>query len=219
MNNKNNIPQTNHQKNLSDEKEQSFSSESCNSDVDFGVVDKTGENIPKKRRSKKLPVFVSEDDLLEILKVSKHKHHKLAYIISWYSGLRVSEVLNVEPRDIDMENKTLFVRQGKGGKDRVTILPKFFRKEMLELLPLSKFMKVRALQKAFKKACKESGVLANKPTIHFHSLRHGFCTHAVEKGIDITRIQVLAGHSNVATTSIYTHLNPKICIDEFRGKF
>ena len=174
---------------------------------------------PKKRRKKTLPVFVSEEDLLEILKVSKHAHHRLAYMFAWYSGMRISEVLKIEERDIEMEKGTAFVRQGKGGKDRVCILYKHYIPEMNKFLPLSKFMKVRALQKAFKKACKESGVEAKKPTVHFHSLRHGFCTHAVEKGIDITRIQVLAGHSNVATTSIYTHLNPKVCIDEFRGKF
>lgn len=62
-------------------------------------------------------------------------------------------------------------------------------------------------------------LLRDKPTIHFHSLRHGFCTHAVEKGIDITRVQVLARHSNISTTNIYTHLNPKIALDEFRRLF
>jgi len=90
---------------------------------------------------------------------------------------------------------------------------------MLELMPLKKIVKQRALQKAFVKACEDSGVKDEKPTIHFHSLRHGFCTHAVEKGIDITRVQVLAGHENISTTNIYTHLNPKIALAEFREKF
>ncbi len=183
------------------------------------LANSDGDNIPKKRKSKKLPVFVSADDLLAILKVSKHKHHKLAYMFGFYSGLRISEVLNVEERDIDLEKGTLFVREGKGGKDRVTILPKFFRKEMFELMPLIKLIKQRALQKAFIKACIQSGVKEKKPSIHFHSLRHGFCTHAIEKEIDITRVQVLAGHSNISTTNIYTHLNPKIALEEFRRKF
>ena len=175
---------------------------------------------PKKtRRAKKLPVFVSEEDLLAILRVSKHKHHKFAYMLGFYSGLRISEILNLEARDINMEQGTMLIRQGKGSKDGIAILPKFFRVEMFELMPLKKLIKVRALQKAFKKACLESGVLDKKPTIHFHSLRHGFCTHAVEKGIDITRVQVLARHENIATTNIYTHLNPKIALEEFRRKF
>ena len=110
-------------------------------------------------------------------------------------------------------------RQGKGSKDGVTILCPFFREEMFELMPLKKLIKARALQKAFKKDCLNAGVLAIKPSIHFHSLRHGFCTHAIEKGIDITRVKVLAGHSNIATTSVYTHLNPKIALDDFGRLF
>ncbi len=174
---------------------------------------------PKKKRSKKLPVFVSEEDLLEIMKVSKHNHHKFAYMMGFYSGLRISEVLNLEPRDIDMEKGTVFVREGKGGKDGVTRLPPFFREEMFELMPLKKLLKVRALQKAFMKACNESGVIEKKPSVHFHSLRHGFCTHAVMQGIDITRVQVLARHSNISTTNIYVHLHPAIALKEFEEKF
>lgn len=183
------------------------------------VNDTNQTDLSKPRRAKKLPSFVSAEDLLALLKVSKHKHHKFAYMMGWYSGLRISEILNAEPRDIDMENGTVFVRQGKNSKDRVTRLCPFFRKEMFELMPLKKLLKARALQKAFKKDCEVAGILAKKPTIHFHSLRHGFCTHAIEKGIDITRVQILAGHSNVATTSIYTHLNPRVALDDFKEKF
>lgn len=173
----------------------------------------------KHRKPKKLPVFVSQEDLNAILRVSKHKHHKFAYMMGWYSGMRISEILNAEPKDIDMAKGTVFVRQGKGSKDRVTRLCPFFREEMFELMPLKKLLKARALQKAFKKDCEVAGILAKKPSIHFHSLRHGFCTHAIEKGIDITRVQVLAGHSNIATTSVYTHLNPKIALDDFGRLF
>ena len=177
------------------------------------------EEPKKKRRKKKLPVFVSEEDLLGILKVSKHKHHKFAYMMGFYGGLRISEIVNMEPRCINFEQGTMLVEEGKGGKDGVARLPPFFRKEMLELMPLKNICGVRALQKAFMKACEEAGILEKKPTVHFHSLRHGFCTHAVEKGIDITRVQVLARHENIATTNIYTHLNPKIALEEFRRKF
>ena len=173
----------------------------------------------KKRRKKKLPVFVSENDLLRILRVSEHKRHKFAYMLGFYSGLRISEIVNLEPRNINFEQGTILVEEGKGGKDGITRLPPMFRKEMLELMPLKKIVKQRALQKAFMKACEESGIILQKPTIHFHSLRHGFCTHAVEKGIDITRVQVLARHENIATTNIYTHLNPKIALKEFEEKF
>jgi integrase/recombinase XerD len=177
------------------------------------------EEPKKHRRIKRLPVFVSAEDLLAIMKVARHKHHKFAYMMAWYSGLRISELLNLEPRDVDMKQGTILVRQGKGSKDGVTILSPIFREEMFELMPLKKLIKARALQKAFKLDCKNAGILEKKPSIHFHSLRHGFCTHAVENGIDITRVQVLARHSNIATTSVYTHLNPKIALDDFRRLF
>ena len=169
----------------------------------------------KERTPRRLPVFVSAEDLNALLRVSKHKHHKFAYMMGWYSGMRISEILNAEPRDIDMTKGTVFVRQGKGSKDRVTRLCPFFRVEMFELMPLKKLLKARALQKAFKKDCEVAGILKEKPSIHFHSLRHGFCTHAIEKGIDITRVQVLAGHSNIATTSIYLKINPKDALDNY----
>lgn len=175
---------------------------------------------PKKsRKPKRLPVYVSAEELLALIKASEIKHHRLAYYLAWYSGLRISEVLNLESKDVNLEKGLILVVQGKGSKDGVTILPKNFMPEMLEMLPLKKFCKVRALQKAFKKDAEKAGLLINKPSLHFHSLRHGFCTHAVEQGIDITRVQVLARHSNIATTNIYTHLNPKIAIEDFRRLF
>lgn len=185
------------------------------------TVKEISKSVPevKHRKPKKLPVYVSSDDLLKIMQVAKHKHHKFAYLMAWYSGLRISEVLKLEPRDIDMKKGTVFIRQGKGGKDGVSILCPYFREEMFELMPLNKMIKCRALQKAFKKDCERAGILKDKPTIHFHSLRHGFCTHAVEKGIDITRVQVLARHSNISTTNVYVHLNPKIALDDFRRLF
>lgn len=62
----------------------------------------------KHRKAKKLPVFVSQEDLRDILKVAKHKHHKYAYMMGWYSGMRISEILNLEPRDVDMSKGTVF---------------------------------------------------------------------------------------------------------------
>lgn len=177
------------------------------------------EKKKKPKRKKKLPVFVTAEELLALIKVSKIKHHRLAYYLAWYSGLRISEVLRLEAKDVNLEKGLILVIEGKGGKDGMAILPQTFIPAMVEMMPLNKFCKVRALQKAFKQDSKKSGMLEMKPTVHFHSLRHGFCTHAVEKGIDITRVQVLARHSNIATTNIYTHLNPKYAIEDFRRLF
>ena len=177
------------------------------------------DNQPKERRKHKLPVAVEDTELLKIMKVANHKHHKLAYLLAWYSSLRISEVMNVEPRDINWQDKTILVRQGKGSKDRIVPLPEVFIEPMLELLPLKKLIGVRALQKAFKDDCKKAGILEYKPSIHFHSLRHGFATHGIEQGMDITELQMLMGHSNIATTSVYIHMKPKKALDSYRSRF
>ena len=145
-------------------------------------------NIKKKRVAKKLPVDVTQEELLRIVRVARFKHHKLAYFLAWYTSARISEVLSIEARDINWKEQTILIRQGKGSKDRIVPLPEAFIEPMCELLPLKKICKARALQKAFKKDCDKSGVLAEKPSIHFHSLRHGFATHGLEKGMDITEL-------------------------------
>lgn len=181
--------------------------------------DSSSGDAKKKRRAKKLPVAVELDELVKIFKVARMPHHKLAYLIAWYSSCRISEVLNIEERDINWQDKTILVRQGKNNKDRIVPLPDAFRQEHLGMLPLSKICKARALQKAFRKDCLNAGLLEKKPTLHFHSLRHGFATHGITQGIDVSRIQVLMGHSNMATTSQYTHLKPQIPLDDYRRKF
>ncbi len=200
------------------------------SNIDFGGEDfergkqkeekkMTEEKPKKKRKSKKLPAAMELDELVKLFKSAKYPHHKLAYLFAWYGGGRVSEVLNIEERDVDFKNNVILIRQGKGGKDRVIPLPMHFRTEHLQLLPLKKLCKARALQKAFMKDCKNAGLLEKKPTLHFHSLRHGFVTHGITQGIDITRMQILAGHANIATTSIYTHLKPKQALEDYGRNF
>ena len=167
------------------------------------------------RKPKRLPVFVSEDELLEVMKYSKHKHHKFAYMLAWYGGLRISEVLNAEPRDVDMEKGTLLIRQGKNSKDRVTILPRDWKPHMLKYLPIG--IANRTLQEALYGAIRRSGV---KKELHFHSLRHGFATHLIEeKGVPERKVQKLMGHEDVQTTSIYINLAPQEALDDYYNKF
>ncbi len=179
----------------------------------------TTDGEPKERKAKRLPVYVSENDFLKILKVSKHKHHKLAYMLAFYSGLRITEALNVEERDLDFKRGTILVRQGKGSKDGMTKIPKFFIKPMLYLLPLKQHCKQRALQKEFIKACEKSGVKAKKPKVHFHSLRHGFATECIRSGMSLSDVQDNLGHNDLATTSIYINLAPEERIQNYKEKF
>jgi integrase/recombinase XerD len=69
--------------------------------------------------------------------------------------------------------------------------------------PLTNQIGDRALQKAFKRACEKSGLMAKKPTVHFHSLRHGFATQCLRKGISLRAIQKMLGHSDLKTLSSF----------------
>ena len=183
-------------------------------------VVETGEKIEgKKRIAQKLPVDVTLEELLKIMQVSRMKHHRLAYFIAWYTGSRISEVLNLEPRDINWKDKTMLIRQGKNSKDRIVRLPRDFIEPMTSLMPLKNIIKPRALQKAFKKDCLNAGILAYKPSVHFHSLRHGFATHCLEKGMEIQNIQMLLGHADISMTMRYAHVRPIKALNQQEEKF
>ncbi len=170
-----------------------------------------------KRKRQKLPVDCTEEEFTAVLAHSKYMHHKVAFLLAWGSGLRISEVVNLQPRDIDLENKRIRINDGKGGKDRIVPVPKGFKMNHMEYVPLK--CKQRALQKAFKDACEDAGLLEIKPTIHFHSLRHGFATHCLRKGVKLTSIQLMLGHSDISMTGQYIRLRPDEALKEYEGNF
>ena len=167
--------------------------------------------------SKKLPVAITEEEFYKVIESTKNNKHKIAYLLGFASGLRISEILHLQKEDIDLLNKTILVKQGKGGKDRVVPLAKGFKSNMINQIPFN--ISVRALQIAFKKSCQKSGVLALKPTIHFHSLRHGFATQLVSHNVPIHHIRTLLGHSNISTTNIYLEANPKEALKSYENLF
>lgn len=178
---------------------------------------KTEEGSVKKRKPKKLPVAISFDEFLELLKHTNMKHHKLSFLLGFESGLRISEVLKLQTRDIDLKEKKIFIRQGKGSKDRIVGLPKHFKEDYLKLLPIK--CGERALEKAFKSAAKRAKLLDKKPTLHFHSLRHGFGSHLANQKVPIHHIRTLMGHSNISTTNVYLELNPTEALKSVENLF
>ena len=167
--------------------------------------------------AKKLPVVIDLKEFTELIKNTKSPYHKVAFLFGFGSGLRISEIINLEKRDIDMNEKKVLVRLGKGGKDRVVPLPKGFRQAHLQYIPIK--VGIRALQRAFKKTAQIAGLLKRKPTLHFHSLRHGFATHCLSNGMKIHHLQLLLGHSDIKTTGIYLHSNPKDALREYEEFF
>ncbi len=169
-----------------------------------------------KRKSKKQPVFVTLQEYVEILKQTTGLHHRMGIMLAFEAGLRISEVISLRPEHINLEENSMQIRDGKGGKDRVVILPVSWDDKVhrpLLPIPCSK----RALQKEFELACERCGLYKKKPTVHFHSLRHGWATFTYNRGVKIEVVSKLLGHSDVSTTMIYTHLNPIDNIRKARG--
>lgn len=174
---------------------------------------------PAKR--KKLPVVLSQAEVRTILGAIRTPMIRMALRLTYVCGLRVSEAVQLTLADIDRERRLIWVRAGKGGKDRSIPLSA----KMLEALtdyrqryrcrswlfpgkcrgPLS----VSALQRAFSDAVRHSGV---EKRASVHTLRHSFATHLLEYGVDLRVIQELLGHQCLQTTTIYTHLTAGVLV-------
>ncbi len=176
--------------------------------------------IPNAKKPHKLPTVLSRKEIKQILDVTKNTKHKLILALTYGAGLRVSEVVSLKVQDCDLDELILHIRQSKGQKDRITVIPE---KLILDLQnhiagknstdPLFSSerggkLTTRTLQKTFARSLKKSQI---KKSATFHSLRHSFATHLLENGTDIRYVQELLGHQNIRTTQLYTHVtNPKL---------
>ncbi|MHB9097748.1 MAG: tyrosine-type recombinase/integrase [Syntrophales bacterium] len=172
---------------------------------------------PKKR--KKLPVVLSPDEVKRILALVKTPIIRMALTVIYACGLRLSEGLALKVQDIDSSRMLLWVRNGKGGKDRCVPLPErllellreywVLRRPRRYLFPNPKSREPLAattLQKTFKIVLLQSGV---RKEASIHTLRHSYATHLLEQGINLRVIQELLGHQSPQTTARYTHLTDK----------
>ncbi len=171
-------------------------------------------DIDRPRKEHKLPLVLNRSEIERIINVIYNPIHKLMISLLYSSGLRISELVKLKVKDVDMENLLIFVRGGKGKKDRRTIFSAklvdelkkiMYNKEADEwLFPGQKkgrHYSPRSVQHIFEKALKASGI---KKEAHCHTLRHSFATHLLENGVDIRYIQELLGHHRIETTTIYT---------------
>ena len=158
---------------------------------------------------RKIPETISEEEFLAIVKATKDKKKRLAFMLGFYQCLRVSEVINLIPSDNDKERGFLFIRQAKGQKDRhIPIMAPV--KRGLGGLPME--CSIRTLQRAIKRG----GLEVLGKDIHFHTLRHSGATYYLnKKKLDIRHVQVLLGHSRLSTTEIYTHVTPEALKERF----
>jgi len=171
-----------------------------------------------KRKAKPLPIEVDVYEFTKIMDKTRSMHHKVAFLLAWGSGLRISEVLNLKPGDFNFVDETIRINMGKNSKDRIVPIPKGFEKDVhLKYIPIS--CGVRALQKAFILYAEKAGVKDYKAKVHFHSLRHGFATQCLRSDMKLPSIQMLLGHEDLSTTAIYTNLVPKEATDDYKENF
>ena len=176
------------------------------------------QNTPKRRR-KALPQSMNDEEFFKLIqklndKKKNHKAYKVAFLLGYESGLRISEVRNLLPADIDIIAKTIFIRMGKNSKDRVVPLPKTWKSWMLKEIQIK--LSIRSLQRKFKDCCAKAGL---NPIYHFHSLRHSFATNCLERGMPINQVQILLGHSSVAVTNIYVQARPSQALEKYQEVF
>lgn len=173
-------------------------------------------DLPSARVPLRLPVILSRDEVARILAAASNLRNRAVLTTTYAAGLRVSEVSHLRVADIDSERSALRVEQGKGGRDRYSLLPP----QLLETLRLYwrayrpriwLFPQRHAdvpidpgqAEKWFYAARDRAGI-AKK--VGIHGLRHAFATHLLEAGVDLHTIQGLMGHSNISTTQRYLHL-------------
>lgn len=135
---------------------------------------KPTKNNPKK--TKKLPAYIDEETFVKLLSNVISRHHKIACLLAFESGLRISEVINLKKEDFRFETQEILIRQGKGSKDRWVTLPRDWCDDFIDFIPIK--CSKRALQTAFYSARDRAG-LTN--ALHFHSLRHSYATHLYGK--------------------------------------
>jgi len=160
-----------------------------------------------------LCIAISGQDIIDTTENLKHKT-LLALIYS--AGLRISEALNMKPKDIDSVRMLIHIKNAKGKKDRYTLLSEkvllllreyylvYKPKEYLFEGQFGGIYSSRSAQIILKQTAEKAGI--RKP-ITLHTLRHSFATHLLDAHTDIRTIQELLGHSNVKTTERYTHLS------------
>jgi site-specific recombinase XerC len=169
----------------------------------------------------KLIKFISLEDFKKLLKSEKDNRFKLAYVLAFGSGLRISEIVGAAnnsnqdikalmPEQVNINSKQIKV-YGKGGKERITTINPLFpiKEKMLLLLPLQ--IPRTTLQFRFRRLCMKT--LGKE--LNFHTLRHGFANHMInDRSLPLPMVQGFLGHSRLDTTGIYAKANPVQAINK-----
>ncbi len=194
------------------------------------------KHIPFQRKAQTLPVVLSKEEVAKLFSVILNKKYYAIASTLYSSGLRLSECLSLQIKDIDSHKMCITVHNGKGKKDRISILSK---KHLRILRSYYRSCKVKPVTYLFPKTTDYNAPFSKRQTQHFirqaglkagiqkdvspHVLRHSFATHLLESGVNLRKIQIILGHKCLSTTAVYTHLaedflqNVQSPLDSMRG--
>lgn len=176
--------------------------------------------IPRRRPPSRLPQILSREEVARLIELTTNPKHRVLLMTTYAAGLRVSEVVHLKLSDIDGDRMALRVEQGKGAKDRYTLLSPKLLAELRSywrayrpqtwLFPMARTpdspINPKQAQKVFYAAKRRAGITKR---CGIHGLRHAFATHLLESGKDLHTIQRLLGHGHLSTTLVYFHLAQK----------
>ena len=177
--------------------------------------------VPRRRGEQKLPEILSRQEVERIIEASANLRQRVLLMATYAGGLRVSEAVALRPADIDTERGTVRVDQGKGSKDRYTVLSERLVRELAHYYRVygtaehwvfwcpsqpTKHLDVSTAQKIYTAAKHRAGV---QKCGGIHALRHAFATHSLEAGLDLPTLGRMLGHTSVSTTMRYLHTTTK----------
>lgn len=172
--------------------------------------------VVRAKSKKILPKVLSKAELTAIINQIDNVKHRAIISVIYSAGLRRSELQKLKPGDILSDRKLIFVRGGKGKKDRYTLLAdhvlQILRQYYKQYKPKNFLFEgekgneysFSSMTHILKNAAKAAGIRRN---VHLHILRHSFATHLIEQGVDIRVVQELLGHNTIKTTERYTHVS------------
>jgi len=187
----------------------------------FYHINNISDRLPRftfRRIQNKVPMILSQEKVVTILTSCKSLKYRTLFSLAYSSGLRTSELRDLTVRDIDFDRKQVYVRNGKCGRNRYSILGN----KIMQLLhtymnvyrPHSFLFYNRedsttrvgkdAIRRELKKLLVKNGIDTHE--VHLHTLRHCFATHLMENGTSIFHIMHLLGHASIYTTMVYLHM-------------
>lgn len=175
--------------------------------------------LPRPKQAQKLPQILAREEIARLFAATENPKHRAMLMTAYGTGLRVSELCHLKLGDIDAARMTIRIEQGKGAKDRYTLLPQRLLGELrrywlgyrpkhwlfagerhgTEERPIA----VISAQRIFRSAKARAGITKHGG---IHALRHAFATHLLEAGVDVHTIQRLMGHGHIGSTLRYFHL-------------